>query len=186
MANIRKTNSFGEHLRNLREEAGLTLKNVSENINIDSSLLSMGSSSSQAGEATSRFLVPTGIDPRRRQQLLRCSWEASRLRQEVKKPHKTLNFWGLRIESSETSQSRRDRRSHLPNSWSCRSSRQWDLPVAGSHWPSGTTDLDGQLTENSEEPKFLRLPVSGPKIINGPENAKKQGIYAPKWLWKCQ
>ncbi len=39
MANIRKTNSFGEHLRNLREEAGLTLKNVSENINIDSSLL---------------------------------------------------------------------------------------------------------------------------------------------------
>jgi hypothetical protein len=34
---------------------------------------------------------------------------------------------------------------------------QWELPVAGSHWPSGTTDLDGQLTENSEEPRFLRV-----------------------------
>jgi hypothetical protein len=59
---------------------------------------------------------------------------------------------GLRIESSETFQRRRDRRSQLPNSWSCRPSRKWELPVAGNHWPSGTTDLDGQLTENSEEP----------------------------------
>ena len=79
-----------------------------------------------------------------------------RLRQEIAKPHKTQVFRGLRIDSSETSQRRRDRRSHLPNFWSCRRLRQWELPVAGSHWPSGTTDLDGQLTENSEEPfRFL-------------------------------
>ena len=100
------------------------------------------------------FLVPTRIDPRHRQQLLRWSREASRLRQEIAKPDKTQVFWGLRIESLETSQPRRDRRSHLPNFWSCRPSRHWELPVAGSHWPSGTTDLGGQLTENSEEPEF--------------------------------
>lgn len=39
MATIKKTKSFGEHLRNLREEAGLTLKFVSEQISIDTSLL---------------------------------------------------------------------------------------------------------------------------------------------------
>ena len=39
MATIKKTKSFGEQLRNLREEAGLTLKFVSEQINIDTSLL---------------------------------------------------------------------------------------------------------------------------------------------------
>ena len=104
------------------------------------------------------FLVPTRIDPRHRQQLLRRSREASRLRQEIAKPDKTQVFWGLRIESLETSQPRRDRRSHLPNFWSCRPSRHWELPVAGSHWPSGTTDLDGQLTENSEEPEFPPIP----------------------------
>ena len=71
---------------------------------------------------------------------------------KLRKPHKTQVFRGLRIESLETSQLRWDRRFHLPNFWSCRSSRHWELPVAGSHWPSGTTDLDGQLTENSEEP----------------------------------
>lgn len=39
MAIIKKTKSFGEHLRHLREEAGLTLKAVSEQIEIDTSLL---------------------------------------------------------------------------------------------------------------------------------------------------
>ncbi len=39
MATIKKTKSFGEHLRNLREEADLTLKFVSEQIFIDTSLL---------------------------------------------------------------------------------------------------------------------------------------------------
>jgi len=39
MATIKKTKSFGEHLRNLREEAGLTLKYVSEQVGIDTSLL---------------------------------------------------------------------------------------------------------------------------------------------------
>lgn len=34
-----KIESFGEHLRNLREDAGLTLKSVSEQIGIDTSLL---------------------------------------------------------------------------------------------------------------------------------------------------
>lgn len=39
MATIKNIITFGEHLRNLREEAGLTLKFVSEQINIDTSLL---------------------------------------------------------------------------------------------------------------------------------------------------
>jgi transcriptional regulator with XRE-family HTH domain len=39
MKAIKKTKSFGEHLRHLREEAGLTLKFVSEHIGIDTSLL---------------------------------------------------------------------------------------------------------------------------------------------------
>lgn len=39
MTAIKKTKSFGEHLRNLRENAGLTLKFVSEQISIDTSLL---------------------------------------------------------------------------------------------------------------------------------------------------
>jgi len=39
MATIRKTKSFGEHLRTLREDAGLTLKLVAEQIGIDTSLL---------------------------------------------------------------------------------------------------------------------------------------------------
>lgn len=39
MTTIKKTKSFGEHLRNLREEACLTLKSVSEQIGIDTSLL---------------------------------------------------------------------------------------------------------------------------------------------------
>jgi len=39
MTTIKGTKSFGEHLRNLREDAGLTLKFVSEQINIDTSLL---------------------------------------------------------------------------------------------------------------------------------------------------
>lgn len=39
MAAIKKTKSFGAHLRNLREEAGFTLKFVSEQIGIDTSLL---------------------------------------------------------------------------------------------------------------------------------------------------
>jgi len=39
MATIKKTKSFGEHLRNLREEASLTLKSVAEQINVDPSLL---------------------------------------------------------------------------------------------------------------------------------------------------
>jgi transcriptional regulator with XRE-family HTH domain len=36
---IKKTKSFGEHLRTLREDAELTLKFVSEQIGIDTSLL---------------------------------------------------------------------------------------------------------------------------------------------------
>jgi transcriptional regulator with XRE-family HTH domain len=39
MKGIKRTRSFGEHLRNLREESGYTLKMVSEKINIDISLL---------------------------------------------------------------------------------------------------------------------------------------------------
>ena len=39
MTTIKKTKSFGEHLRYLREVAGLTLKFVSEQISIDTSLL---------------------------------------------------------------------------------------------------------------------------------------------------
>jgi len=39
MTTLIKTKSFGEHLRYLREEAGLTLKVVSVQINIDTSLL---------------------------------------------------------------------------------------------------------------------------------------------------
>ncbi len=39
MATIKKTESFGEHLRTLREDAGLTLKLVAEQISIDTSLL---------------------------------------------------------------------------------------------------------------------------------------------------
>ena len=36
---IKKTKSFGEHLRKLREDAGLTLKYVSDQISMDTSLL---------------------------------------------------------------------------------------------------------------------------------------------------
>jgi len=39
MTTIKKTKSFGEHLRGLREDAGFTLKYVSEQIGIDTSLL---------------------------------------------------------------------------------------------------------------------------------------------------
>ena len=39
MVTIKKTKSFGEHLRHLREGSGLTLKFVSEQISIDTSLL---------------------------------------------------------------------------------------------------------------------------------------------------
>jgi transcriptional regulator with XRE-family HTH domain len=39
MKEIKRTRSFGEHLRNLREDSGYTLKMVSEKINIDISLL---------------------------------------------------------------------------------------------------------------------------------------------------
>ena len=39
MPSIQKAKSFGNHLRNLREGAGLTLKNVSEHLCIDTSLL---------------------------------------------------------------------------------------------------------------------------------------------------
>ena len=39
MITIKKTKTFGEHLRHLREEAGFTLKFVSEQICIDTSLL---------------------------------------------------------------------------------------------------------------------------------------------------
>lgn len=39
MATIKKTKSFGEHLRNLRENANLTLKLVADEIEIDTSLL---------------------------------------------------------------------------------------------------------------------------------------------------
>lgn len=39
MEDVKKTSSFGEHLRHLREDAGFTLKNVAEAINIDTSLL---------------------------------------------------------------------------------------------------------------------------------------------------
>jgi transcriptional regulator with XRE-family HTH domain len=39
MRTLKRVKSFGEQLRDLREDAGLTLKNVSEQINIDTSLL---------------------------------------------------------------------------------------------------------------------------------------------------
>ena len=39
MLTIKKTESFGEHIRTLREDARLTLKSVAEQINIDTSLL---------------------------------------------------------------------------------------------------------------------------------------------------
>ncbi|MES2655157.1 MAG: helix-turn-helix transcriptional regulator [Bacteroidota bacterium] len=39
MAITKKTKSFGEHLRTLRENEGLTLKFVAEQISIDTSLL---------------------------------------------------------------------------------------------------------------------------------------------------
>jgi transcriptional regulator with XRE-family HTH domain len=39
MQTLKGLKSFGEQLRDLREDAGLTLKNVSEQINIDTSLL---------------------------------------------------------------------------------------------------------------------------------------------------
>ncbi|MCB4235572.1 helix-turn-helix transcriptional regulator [Kaistella anthropi] len=39
MATIKNITSFGEHLRNLRETQSLTLKNVAEQIGIDTSLL---------------------------------------------------------------------------------------------------------------------------------------------------
>lgn len=39
MTTIRNIESFGEHLRKLRENQGLTLKNVAEQISIDTSLL---------------------------------------------------------------------------------------------------------------------------------------------------
>jgi transcriptional regulator with XRE-family HTH domain len=39
MATLKNITSFGEHLRSLREEAGLTLKFVSQQISIDTSLL---------------------------------------------------------------------------------------------------------------------------------------------------
>ena len=39
MATVKKIKSFGEHLRNLREKSGLTLKSVSEQVSIDTSLL---------------------------------------------------------------------------------------------------------------------------------------------------
>ena len=39
MATIKNITSFGEHLRNLRENKSLTLKNVSDQIGIDTSLL---------------------------------------------------------------------------------------------------------------------------------------------------
>ena len=39
MATIKKTKSFGEHLRTLRENANLTLKLVADEIEIDTSLL---------------------------------------------------------------------------------------------------------------------------------------------------
>lgn len=39
MATVKNITSFGEHLRNLRENQSLTLKNVAEKIGIDTSLL---------------------------------------------------------------------------------------------------------------------------------------------------
>ena len=39
MTTIKNITSFGEHLRNLRENQSLTLKNVAEQIGIDTSLL---------------------------------------------------------------------------------------------------------------------------------------------------
>ncbi len=39
MTTVKKTKSFGEHLRNLRENGSLTLKSVAEKIGVDPSLL---------------------------------------------------------------------------------------------------------------------------------------------------
>ena len=77
---------------------------------------------------------------------------------KVEKLRKTINFRGLRIESAETSHRRRGRRSHMPNFWSRRPSRQWEFPVPESHWPSEKSDPKGQPPENVEEPDYQPIP----------------------------
>ena len=61
-----------DRLRDLWCFLGFRLKTAGPKVG-GSSLLSVGSGGSQDGEATWRFLVPTRIDTRRRQQLLRWS-----------------------------------------------------------------------------------------------------------------
>ena len=70
---------------------------------------------------------------------------------KVEKPHKTLDYRRLRIKNSGNSHRRQSRSCYFPNSWPCRASRQWQLPVARSYWPSETTDPEGQPTGNGEE-----------------------------------
>ena len=73
---------------------------------------------------------------------------------KVEKLHKIWDSRGWRIQSSGNSNRSRPRRSNFSNFWPCRASRQWELPVAGSRWPSGTNYLECQLTEDSEEPHW--------------------------------
>ena len=89
-----------------------------------------------------------------------CSGGREQRQSCVKKLPNRIKFKSsgmVRIGCSEASQSSLDRRSHLPNFWSGWPSRQCELLVAGSHWSSGPTDLDGQLTENSEKSKVACL-----------------------------
>ena len=51
MITIKKIKSFGEHLRYLREGLGLTLKSVSEQINVDTSLLAKIERNEKIGRA---------------------------------------------------------------------------------------------------------------------------------------
>ena len=118
-----------------------------------SSLISVGSSSSQAGEATWRFLVPTRIDPRRRQQLLRWSWEGSKLRQGVEKQHKTEDSRVVTYRKFGDFSSQA--RSLFPPS------KLLVLQAFKAMWTPGCSEPVAvgdnrsrrQLTENSEEPR---------------------------------
>ncbi len=50
--------------------------------------------------------------------------------------------------------------------------------VAGSHWPSGTTDLNGQLTERSEELQFVKGTNLSTKYFDSKSYAPPNSIRA--------
>ncbi len=53
-----------------------------------------------------------------------------------------------------------------------------ELPVARSHWPSGTTELDGQPTGNSEEPVRFLATFSGQQRAS--KMGKRLGGFLPR------